>query len=61
MATTPAEDFQLINRLRDSSTCREAFGEVIAAYREPLYWQIRRLVNSHDDANDLLQETFLKA
>ncbi len=61
MATTPAEDFQLINRLRDSSTCREAFGEVIAAYSEPLYWQIRRLVNSHDDANDLLQETFLKA
>ena len=61
MATTPAEDSALIARLRDASSCRDAFGEVIALYSEPLYWQIRRLVNSHDDANDLLQETFLKA
>lgn len=31
------------------------------AYQERLYWHIRRLVVSHDDAQDLLQETFLKA
>jgi RNA polymerase sigma-70 factor (ECF subfamily) len=30
-------------------------------YSEPLYWQIRRMVESHDDANDILQNTFLKA
>lgn len=30
------------------------------AYQERLYWHIRRLVVSHDDAQDLLQETFLK-
>lgn len=30
-------------------------------YSEPLYWQIRRIVLSHEDANDLLQNTFLKA
>ena len=29
------------------------------AYQERLYWHIRRLVVSHDDAQDLLQETFL--
>ena len=29
-------------------------------YQERLYWHIRRLVVSHDDAQDLLQETFLK-
>lgn len=52
---------ELIARLRDASTCREAFGEVIRLYSEPLYWQIRRMVQSHDDANDLLQNTFLKA
>lgn len=55
------DDPQLIERLRDSSTCREAFGEVIKQYSEPLYWQIRRMVENHDDANDLLQNTFMKA
>lgn len=55
------DDMRLVERLRDESTCREAFGEVISIYTEPLYWQIRRMVNSHEDANDLLQDTFLKA
>lgn len=61
MASLPAENIELIQRLRDPATCREAFGEVIKIYTEPLYWQIRRMVQSHDDANDLLQNTFLKA
>lgn len=52
---------ELIERLRDASTARSAFTEVIAAYTEPLYWQIRRMVESHDDANDVLQEVFIKA
>lgn len=51
----------LIERLRDKSTCREAFGEVIKLYSEQLYWQIRRMVEDHEDANDLLQNTFMKA
>ena len=57
----PKEDTELIARLQDSTTCRDAFSEVINRYKEPLYWQIRRLVASHDDANDLLQNTFMKA
>lgn len=57
----PREDPELTDRLRDPATCRQAFTEVIARYSEPLYWQIRRMVNSHDDANDLLQNTFMKA
>lgn len=40
---------------------REAFTEVISLFSEPLYWQIRRMVQSHDDTNDLLQNTFMKA
>ena len=51
----------LIARLRDPEEVRAAFTQVIALYTEPLYWQIRRMVQSHDDANDLLQNTFLKA
>ena len=61
MANLPPENKELIDRLRDPKTCRNAFGEVIRTYTEPLYWQIRRMVQSHDDTNDLLQNTFMKA
>ena len=61
MAALPPDNKELIDRLRNPATCREAFGEVIRTYSEPLYWQIRRMVQSHDDANDLLQNTFMKA
>lgn len=55
------EDQQLVERLRRPETCRAAMNEVIRRYSEPLYWQIRRLVECHDDANDVLQNTFIKA
>jgi RNA polymerase sigma-70 factor (ECF subfamily) len=55
------DDTSLIERLREPAQCRAAFNEVIATYSEPLYRQIRRLVQDHDDAADLLQNTFLKA
>lgn len=55
------DEAQLVERLRDEKTCRQAFNEVIDKYTEPLYWQIRRMVADHEDANDLLQNTFLKA
>lgn len=58
---TPTENRLLTERLREPSTCRDAFNEVIRTYSEPLYWQIRRLVENHDDTNDLLQNTFIKA
>lgn len=61
MAEFMHDDPKLVERLRDPATVREAFGEVIAQYSEPLYRQIRRMVQKHDDANDLLQNTFLKA
>lgn len=55
------DDPQLIEQLRQPATCRAAMNEVIRRYAEPLYWQIRRIVENHDDANDVLQNTFLKA
>lgn len=51
----------LVARLRDPGQERAAFSEVIRLYSEPLYWQIRRMVQNHDDANDLLQNVFMKA
>lgn len=58
---TPKDDERLVERLRDPSTCRAAFSDLIKTYSEPLYRQIRRMVQSHDDADDILQNTFLKA
>lgn len=48
-------------RLCDLSTRREAFEDVVREFGEQLYWQIRRMVLSHEDANDILQNTFIKA
>lgn len=59
--TVRRDSDELIGRLRNPEECRKAFNEVIDLYSEPLYWQIRRMVVDHDDANDILQNTFLKA
>jgi len=40
---------------------KRAFEQVVSYYSEKLYYQIRKMVISHDDTNDLLQNTFLKA
>ena len=52
---------QLVQRLKDAKTQRKAFEELVRMYSEKLYWQIRRMVLTHEDANDVLQNTFLKA
>ena len=52
---------EIICLLQDATRQREAFEAIVKEYSEQLYWQIRRLVFSHDDANDILQNTFIKA
>lgn len=52
---------EIIEQLHDPKSCQAAFGKVIEQYSQGLYWQIRRMVFNHDDANDILQNTFLKA
>ncbi|MBP3756104.1 MAG: RNA polymerase sigma factor [Prevotella sp.] len=47
--------------LADPKTQRQAFGMLVSQYSETLYWKIRRIVLTHDDANDVLQNAFLKA
>ena len=47
--------------LQDPAHQREAFARIVKEYSEQLYWQIRRLVLTHEDANDILQNTFIKA
>ena len=38
-----------------------AFSGIVRTYQERLYWHIRKMVLSHDDANDILQDVFMKA
>ena len=52
---------EIIALLQAPERQREAFEHIVREYSDKLYWQIRRLVLSHDDANDLLQNTFIKA
>ena len=55
------DEATLIEQLRCPATQNRAFEQVVRQYSEQLYWQIRRMVISHEDANDLLQNTFIKA
>lgn len=49
-----------IIRLYHSGEHERAFSEIAAAYGERLYWHVRRLVCCHEDADDLVQEIFIK-
>lgn len=55
---TNETDFIL--RLKDPKTKETAFRELLSLYKERLYWHIRKIVISHDDADDVLQNTFIK-
>lgn len=52
---------EVLALLQEESTQKRGFEMIVAQYSEQLYWQIRRMVLSHEDANDLLQNTFVKA
>ncbi|MCC8143810.1 MAG: sigma-70 family RNA polymerase sigma factor [Tannerellaceae bacterium] len=52
---------EIIEQLRDPAEQRKAFSWIVNLYGEKLYWHIRKMVLNHEDANDLLQNTFMKA
>ena len=54
-------DKELLSLLGDPKTRREGFSAMVTQYSEPLYWKVRRVVLNHEDANDVLQNTFIKA
>ena len=55
------DEKKLIARLLDPEQQRQAFNDVVSQYSEHLYWKIRRIVLTHEDANDVLQNVFVKA
>lgn len=55
------DEKNIIAKLQNAQTRRKAFEDVVNHYGSTLYWQIRHIVQNHDDADDILQNTFLKA
>ena len=54
-------DKEIARKLLNPKTRRETFGQLVSQYSEMLYWKIRRVVMFHEDANDVLQNTLMKA
>jgi RNA polymerase sigma-70 factor (ECF subfamily) len=54
------DEKQLVAQLRDKHTIDKAFRTLMSEYKERLYWHIRKIVITHDDADDVLQNTFIK-
>ena len=50
----------LVHQLKQSESRSKAFEVLVDTYKERLYWHIRRIVLDHDDADDVLQNTFIK-
>lgn len=59
MAKIDEQDF--VKRIQNPQTKRRAFEEMVNVYSRQLYWQIHYLLQNHDDTDDVLQNTFIKA
>ena len=51
----------LLKQLSNPAKRTAAFSNLVRTYQERLYWHIRKMVLSHEDSNDVLQNTFMKA
>jgi RNA polymerase sigma-70 factor (ECF subfamily) len=51
---------EILLQLRSSKSFNTGFSLLVKTYQERLYWHIRQMVNIHDDADEVLQNTFIK-
>ena len=54
------DESKFIESLINPETRDLAFEKLVQDYKKPIYWHIRKIVLDHDDAHDVLQNTFLK-
>lgn len=54
------EDEEILSKFNNEKTRNTGFNLLIQKYQQKIYWHIRRLVINHEDADDLVQETFVK-
>lgn len=57
---TDLPDHKIIDLCREPGSANVGFGLLVVKYQERVYWHIRRMVMDHEDADDLVQETFVK-
>lgn len=53
-------EFELLKKLKDPTRKERAFSELLDIYQERLYWHIRKIVGTHENADDVLQNTFIR-
>lgn len=53
-------DKELVKELKNKATRDKAFSTLIDMHQESIYWHIRKIVLSHDNTNDVLQNTFIR-
>jgi RNA polymerase sigma factor (sigma-70 family) len=54
------DDQTLLLQFKEPATRERAYTAIVRKYQERLYWHIRRMVVHHEDANDVLQNVFIK-
>lgn len=54
------DDHVILASFKDERTKEKAFTQLVEKYQERLYWHIRRMVVGHEDANDVMQNMFIK-
>ena len=54
------EDSEILEKFSHEKTRNEAFNLLLNKYQQKIYWHVRRLVIDHDDADDLVQDVFIK-
>jgi RNA polymerase sigma-70 factor (ECF subfamily) len=58
--SAPVEDAEILSKFQDEKTRNEAFKLLLNKYQQKIYWHVRRMVIDHDDADDLVQDVFIK-
>ena len=58
---TPLDEAEVIRLLASSEGRQKVFPMIVDQYSQSLYWKIRSIVLTHEDTDDVLQNTFLKA
>jgi len=57
---TQVDDAEILSKFQDERTRNQAFNLLLNKYQQKIYWHIRRMVIDHDDADDIVQDVFIK-
>jgi RNA polymerase sigma factor (sigma-70 family) len=55
------QDNNILTLIKDTETRRQGFSQLILSSQKQIYWMVRKIVINHEDTNDIVQNTFIKA